>query len=104
MLSLQASIEEEEFSVSELLASGGDMAGPMLIRPLLSILKDEDSIKEFAKHLLYMRRLSDKMGSIHNSLYVVKAILDKDNPLQLAGVTFDDLEVFKDDRPGDSRD
>jgi len=94
--SLQSSFQQTEYSLMEILSGGGDMAAAMIVRPLLSILKDEDQVKEFAKNLLYLRRLSDKMTAIQSNLYVVQAILDKDNPLQLAGVTFDDLEV-KDD-------
>lgn len=74
---------------------------PVLLEPILSNLKDEDQTKEFAKLLVLLKRISLKMDVCKKEVSVVQSLLDDKNPIMIAAVNFDDMEVFH-DQSGDS--
>jgi hypothetical protein len=92
-----SNIEGLHYDLMELLGPQMGPMVPMVLSQLVNACKDEDTATEFAKNFIYMKRLVDKAMALQTNITVVKALLDENGPLRLAGVNFDSLEVKDDD-------
>ena len=90
-------LESLHYDLMELLGTQMGQMAPMMISQLVNACKDEEAATEFARNFIYMKRLVDKIYSLQTNITVVKALLDDNGPLRLAGVSFDNLEVKDDD-------
>jgi len=82
----------------QLLGGAPEQLFPVLVEPILSNLKDEDTTKEFAKLMVLAKRYLAQIDSLRKEVSIVHSLLDEQSPLRMAAINFDEIDLFKGDR------
>lgn len=79
-----------------------DVSDPQIIKnwaaPLFSIIKDEEQLKEFLILFIAYYRSYVNISNLNREIQTIEMILDSNNMLSLATVSFDELETVDEQR------
>jgi hypothetical protein len=93
----ESKFQDAQSELLQLMEGSPPYTYKMLIEPMLETIKSEDDMARYAKLLVYLKRLQTQMVALKKELYVYKSVLDDESPVHMAGISFDGMEVLKDD-------